>query len=143
MKTSNRGIELIKRLEGFAPQAYLCPASVWTIGYGHTSDVKSGDVVTEAQADELLRIDLKRAEKAVNAENLQINQCQFDALVSFVFNVGVGSFTRSTLLRKVKGNSNDATIADEFRKWMHAGNVILPGLQMRREAEIKRYYGLD
>lgn len=149
MKTSNKGIELIKKHEGFVPHAYRCPAGVWTIGYGHTGGVKSGDVITEARAIEFLRADLAIAERAVNSAGLRINQNQFDALVSFVFNVGVGKgrsserpvgFLGSTLLAKAKIDANNPSIADEFRKWIYGGGRILPGLVRRREEELKLYF---
>lgn len=146
MKTSNKGIELIKRHEGFRSRAYRCPAGVWTIGYGHTAGVKPGDMITEARGEAFLRADLNTAERAVLAHRLPLSQNQFDALVSFVFNVGTGNFTRSTLLRKAKSNVNDLSIAGEFRKWNKARNPktgkleVLPGLTRRREDELKLYF---
>ena len=96
MKTSDNGIAFIKRHEGVRLQAYLCPAGVWTIGYGHTSSVKQGDRISQSQADTYLRADLRTAEQAINKQRLNLNQNQFDALVSFVFNVGSGNFEKST-----------------------------------------------
>lgn len=140
MKTSNKGIELIKRHEGFRARAYRCPAGILTIGYGHTGGVKSGDVITEAQGEAYLRADLATAERAVNAAKVPLSQNQFDALISFTFNVGVGNFNRSTLLRKIRVNANDPTIANEFRKWRNGGGKVLPGLVKRREDELKLYF---
>lgn len=146
MKTSNKGIELIKSHEGFREKAYKCPAGIWTIGYGHTKGVKSGDVITKSQGEAYLREDLNDAETAVNDQLLKLNQNRFDALVSFVFNVGVGNFKRSTLLKKARANANDASIAGEFRKWKYAKNPktgqmeVLPGLVRRREDELKLYF---
>ena len=144
MKTSNKGIDLIKRHEGFRRKAYKCPAGVWTIGYGHTGGVKSGDVITAARGEELLREDLAHAERVVDMQCLPLSQNQFDALVSLVFNVGEGNFLRSTLLRKAKRNVNDPSIADEFRKWNKArvsGSLTpLAGLVRRREGELKLYF---
>ena len=148
MKTSNKGIELIKRHEGFRSRAYKCPAGVWTIGYGHTGGVKSGDVITEAQAEEFLRSDLLAAETVVKSQRLTLSQNKFDALVSFVFNVGKLNFNRSTLLKKAKVNVNDPSIAAEFRRWKYAMSPItgqmevLPGLVRRREEELKLYFEL-
>lgn len=144
MKTSNRGIAMIKGHEGFRAKAYQCPAGIWTIGYGHTCGVNSGDVITEAQGEVFLRYDLVTAENTVNNQRLPLNQNKFDALVSFVFNVGAGNFIRSTLLRKAKANVNDPSIAAEFRKW-NKGRVngvltVLPGLTRRREDEQKIYF---
>lgn len=144
MKTSNKGIEFIKREEGFVPRAYKDVAGVWTIGYGHTGGVKCGDVITEKKGEQYLREDVRTAENAVNVQRLPLNQCQFDALVSFVFNVGIGAFERSTLLRIVKQNSNDARIKDEFAKWNKArvGGVLKPvsALTGRRQREAKMYF---
>lgn len=144
MKTSNKGVEFIKRHEGFRKRAYLCPAGKWTIGYGHTGGVESGAVITEAQAERYLRNDLAHAERVVEMQFLPLSQSQFDALVSFVFNVGEGNFLRSTLLRKAKRNVNDPEIANEFRKWNKARvNGILkplPGLTKRRAEEAKMYF---
>ena len=140
MKTSNKGIDLIKKHEGFRAKAYKCPAGKWTIGYGHTLNVKSTDVIDKAQAEVFLRQDVEFAEKEVNRHNLNINQNQFDALVSFVFNLGVGNFTRSTLLRKIKSNPNDPTIRKEFERWIYAGGKVLNGLVRRRKEEAELYF---
>lgn len=140
MKISNSGIELIKKHESFSGKAYLCPAGVWTIGWGHTGGVKSGDVTTEAQAMELLRADLKHAEDAVKAQGLKLRQSQFDALVSFVFNVGIGNFQKSTLLRVAKENPNDLRIKSEFDRWVYGGGRVLPGLVKRRKDESNLYF---
>ncbi len=140
MKTSSKGIEFIKKHEGFRARAYQCPAGVWTIGYGHTRGVKSGDVIDKAQGERFLIQDVQTAEQEVNSHGLIINQNQFDALVSFVFNVGVGNFSRSTLLRKLKVNSNDATISYEFSRWKYAGGKVLPGLVKRRKEEAELYF---
>ena len=140
MKTSSKGIELIKFHEGFSDKAYLCPAGVWTIGYGHTGGVESGDVVTVAQATELLRADLAHAESVVNAQKLKLNQNQFDALASFVFNVGSGNFQKSTLLRVVRNNPGDLRIKAEFDRWIYAGGKVLPGLVRRRKDESNLYF---
>lgn len=141
MKTlSNRGLNLIKRLEGLELTAYKCSAGVPTIGYGHTKGVKMGDTCTEEQAEEWLKQDVKWAETAVNRQNLRISQNQFDALVSFVFNMGEPEFLRSTLLRKIKANPDDPTIADEFARWKYAGGVVVTGLVNRRTAESNLYF---
>lgn len=140
MKTSSKGIELIKKHEGLSLTAYLCPAKVLTIGYGHTGGVKSGDVITEAQAEEFLRADLNNAEQAIIRERLNINQNQFDALVSFVFNVGIGSFQKSTLLKVIKANSMDARIRMEFSRWVYAKQKVLAGLVLRRKEEADLYF---
>ena len=140
MKTSDRGIELIKAHEGFLSHAYRCPAGRWTIGYGHTGGVKSGDVVTQAQATVLLTGDIVTAEKAVSVAGLKLAQNQFDALVSFVFNVGAGNFNRSTLLKYARANVDDPRIRLEFSKWIYADGKVLPGLVKRRKAESDLYF---
>ena len=139
MKTGQKGIDLIKSFEGFRSKAYLCPAKVLTIGYGHTANVKPLDVVTEQQAVELLKQDLAWAEQVVNAEKLNINQNQFDALVSFVFNCGSGNFKSSSLLRVIKENPNSTDIEYRFGMWNKGGGKVLAGLTRRRAAEAKLY----
>lgn len=143
MKTGSRGIALIKRFEGFEERAYLCPAGVWTIGHGHTSGVHERQTCTREQAERWLREDLKSAENAVNTlePSRPLRQNEFDALVSFVYNLGAGNFMKSTLRMKVCANPDNPTIRDEFRKWVYAGGHVLPGLVARREAEAGLYFG--
>lgn len=143
MKTSPKGIALIKEFEGLRLKAYKCPGGVWTIGYGHTDGVKPGMVITEDQAEEFLRSDLAVIEKAVNDQNLDLTQNMFDALVSFTFNVGVGNFRRSTLLAMVKADPWNNSIMDEFLRWVYSKGRGLPGLQRRRLAEMKLYFSKD
>lgn len=140
MKTSDKGIKLIAAHEGLRLEAYKCPAGVYTIGYGHTRTARPGMVITKQQAEELLKDDLITAENAVNNQNLKLTQNQFDALVSFVFNVGSGNFRTSTLLRKVKANADDPSIADEFKRWNKASGRVLFGLVRRREEEAHLYF---
>lgn len=140
MKIGENGIALLKRHEGLKLQAYKCSAGVLTIGYGHTKDVTKGLKITAAQAEEFLKQDMTWAEKAVNNENLQLNQNQFDALVSFVFNVGATAFKNSTLLKMIKVNPNSANIPNEFAKWKLAGGKIVPGLSARRKSEAELYF---
>ena len=142
MKISNKGIELIKRHEGLRLKAYKCPAGVWTIGYGHTGkDTYEGLEITPGSANELLTLDLERFEKAVNRlVESAINQQQFDALVSFAFNLGEGALKNSTLLKRINANPIDATISGEFSKWVNAGGKPLPGLVRRRKEEADLYF---
>lgn len=140
MTTSKQGLALIAAHEGLKLKAYLCPAGVPTIGYGHTKGVRMGDTITPDQADKFLREDLADAEKAVNAQGLKINQNQYDALVSFTFNVGVGNFGKSTLLKKVKANADDPAIRNEFARWNKGGGKVLPGLTRRRKEEADLYF---
>lgn len=140
MKASEKAYSLVRQFEGLRLTAYKCPAGVWTIGYGHTSNVLPDKVITKEQSEEFLRQDIATAEKIVSAECPNLRQCQFDALVSFVFNVGGGNFCKSTLLKKVKANSDDNSIMDEFLRWVYAKGVVLPGLQKRRLAEMRLYF---
>ncbi|MFA5715356.1 MAG: lysozyme [Candidatus Paceibacterota bacterium] len=140
MTTSQRGIDLIKHFEGLRLEAYQDSVGVWTIGYGHTENVYPGRVIDEYGADILLKDDLKRFEAGIDKLALSINQNQYDALVSFAFNLGLGNLSKSTLLKKVRVNPNDPTIADEFVKWIRAGGKVLPGLLTRRKAEAVLYF---
>lgn len=141
MKTSENGLELIRRHEGCRLAAYKCAAGVWTIGYGHTgADVVPGLTITPRCAEELLCEDVRWAEDAVNRENLNINQHQFDALVSFVFNLGAGNFRSSTLLKMIRINPLSLNIRTEFGKWCKAKGSTLPGLAMRRKQEADLYF---
>lgn len=141
MKTSSKGKNLIKEFESFQSSAYLCPANVWTIGWGHTKGVQSGQTVTQSQAEKLLEQDLQRAETIVFKEfvGIPLNQNQFDALVSFVFNMG--SFSGAPSLRnKVRSNPNDPAIRDIFSLYIKGGGKILQGLVRRRNAEADLYF---
>lgn len=142
MEISKQGINLIKKYEGFKPYAYLCPANVLTIGYGHTKGVKLGQVCTEAEAEEFLKEDLEIAEDEVNklANEVKLTQGQFDSLVSFTFNLGAGNFKTSTLRKKILNNPADPTIKYEFVKWVYVKGKVSPGLQRRRLEESKLYF---
>lgn len=143
MKTNESGLSLIKSFEGLRLKAYKCPAGVWTIGYGHTGkDVKPGMIITEEQAEQLLRQDLERFEKGVDdLVEVDINENQYSALVSLAYNIGLGNFKKSTLLKLInKGNQNELeAVHSQFKRWVWAGSQILPGLQRRREAEFDLY----
>ena len=143
MKTSPKGIALIKEFEGLRLKAYKCPGGVWTIGYGHTDGVRPGMAISERQAEDFLKAELIAFEKYLNDLRLAINQNQFDALISFIYNVGTGNFSSSTMLRKVKTNPLDNSIMDEFLRWVYSKGRVLPGLQRRRLAEMKLYFSND
>lgn len=131
MKISNYGLDIIKQFEGCRLHAYKCPAGVWTIGYGHTGDVRSGDVITKEKADELLIQDLKRFELHVMSYNhlYCFNQNEFDALVSFAYNVGnINGLTAN-------GTRNRLDILKYLLKYNKGGGKILPGLIKRRQME--------
>ena len=133
MKISSKGVSLIKSFEGCRLKAYKCPAGVWTIGYGHTAGVKEGDTITQKQADDYLRNDLEKYEKAVmNYDGIyHFNQNQFDALVSFTYNCGVGNLKNLTQ----SGKRTIAQISTKLPLYNKAGGVVLRGLQRRRAAE--------
>jgi len=146
--TSILGLNLLKKFEGLRLNAYLCAANVATIGYGSTryingKAVKIGDkLASEQEASALLLNTLTIYENAVNKHLTNLNQCQFDALVCFCYNVGVGGFTKSTLLKKAKINAADPSILDEFMKWNKGGGKVLQGLVNRRREEAKLYFSL-
>ena len=146
-KTSTAGLNLIKKFEMFMSKPYLCPAGVPTIGYGSTyyedgRKVKLTDApITEQRATELLQNVVVTYEKAVDSFcRDDITQNQFDALVSFSFNVGTQALKNSTLLKKINANPKDPEIRDQFMKWNKAGGTILKGLTKRREAEANLYF---
>lgn len=136
-RTSEAGLQLIRNFEGLRLSAYLDPGGVWTIGYGHTgADVHAGLTITRERAEELLRADVAGAEACVaGAVVVPLTQGQFDALVSFVFNLGCGNLQRSTLLELLNLGAYDRA-AEEFGRWIHAGGVVLTGLVNRRAAEL-------
>lgn len=140
MKTSKNGIQLIKQFEGCRLKAYKCPAGVWTIGIGHTGTVNGkpiveGMTITELMAETLLAIDLQKFENAINTlVKKSLTQNEFDSLTSFVFNVGIGAFRNSTMLRLLnQGNFSEAAL--QFQRWNKAGGKVLKGLTRRRLAE--------
>jgi len=135
MNISEAGYVLIKRFEGLRCFAYQCTAGVWTIGYGHTSGVKKGDTITKEKADKLLEKDLQYTMSVVKSYvTVPISQGMFDALCSFVFNIGAGAFGRSTLLRLLNQGQYD-NAAKEFDRWIYAGGKVLNGLRNRRAME--------
>ena len=133
MKTSSKGVSLIKQFEGCRLKAYKCPAGVWTIGYGHTAGVKEGDIITQETAESYLRNDLVQYEKAVmNYDGIyHFNQNQFDALVSFTYNCGAGNLKNLTQ----SGKRTIAQISEKLLLYNKAGGVTLLGLKRRRAAE--------
>jgi lysozyme len=135
MKISQTGIDLIKRFEGLRLNAYRDAVGVWTIGYGHTATAKPGQRISAERAEELLRRDLETFERGVERRlKVEVNQAQFDAMVSLAFNVGLGAFGKSTLLRLVNRGAYSAA-ADQFGRWVYAGGRKLRGLVRRRQAE--------
>jgi lysozyme len=147
MNPSQNCINLIKQFEGYRSKAYIDAVGVPTIGYGSTmwndgKKVKLGETITLEGAGLLLYWEVNR--KAAMLDKLTINQNQYDALTSFIYNVGSGAFSKSTLLKKVKANANDVSIRNEFLKWNkgRVGGVLveLKGLTKRRIAESDLYF---
>ena len=134
---TQEGIDLIKRFEGFSSTVYFCPAEYATIGYGHV--VKKGEDfsagITQDEAEELLRTDAQIAERAVlRLITVPLTDGQFDALVSFTYNLGSGALQRSTL-RRVINRQNHSKVPNQLMRWVWAGGRKLKGLARRREAE--------
>lgn len=138
--------EIIKRFEGLRLNAYQDSVGVWTIGYGNTyyldnTPVERGDKVTIEEAeflfDNVVEIFASNVRKLVR---VQLTNNQFEAIVSIAYNIGIGAFKSSTLLKKLNVNPNDATIHDEFLKWKNAGGKVVQGLLNRRIAESKLYF---
>jgi len=143
MRTGPQGIELIRHFEGCRFDAYLCPAGVWTIGYGHTADVKEGDSIDQEAAEAFLIEDLEKFEQAVTRlVEVPLTQQQFDALVSWTFNLGAGNLAESTLLRKLN-NYQYAEVPEQMMRWVRAGGQVLDGLVRRRAAEAALFQNKD
>lgn len=148
MNISNRGIQLLKDFEGLRLNAYKCSAGVATIGYGSCfypdkSNVKMGDVLRDKEEAEILLINtLVDYDIYVSkyTRSVKLTQYQFDALVCFAFNVGLGNLSKSTLLKMVLSNPNDPKIPAEFAKWNKAGGKVVQGLVKRRQKEGELYF---
>lgn len=144
MKASSDAINLIKKWEGLRLNAYYDPVGVLTIGYGHTGpDVYPGQAISMDEAEALLLDDVYNvAERPISRLiTAPLTQNQYDALVSWTFNLGSGNLQNSTLRRKINANPNDPTIPDEFKKWNKAGGIVLNGLTKRREEEAALWSG--
>jgi lysozyme len=143
MRISQEGVNLIKHFEGCRLEAYKCPAGVWTIGYGHTANVKEGDSIDQEAAEAFLIEDLESFEQAVTRlVEVPLTQQQFDALVSWTFNLGVGNLAESTLLRKLN-NYQYAEVPEQMMRWVRAGGQVLDGLVRRRAAEAALFQNKD
>lgn len=146
MKLDKKGYDLIRKHEGLRLKAYLCPAKIPTIGYGNTfyedgSKVKIGDEITKERADKLFEIIADDfADKVFKITKAKLTQNQFNAIVSFAYNVGLTNYRNSTLLKKVLFNPNSKDVEIQFMRWTKAKGVELTGLVNRRKDEIKLYY---
>ena len=141
MRMSNPGIEsMLKKFEGCKLKAYKCPAGIWTIGYGHTSAAGKPEVTSSLEIDadaalDILHRDLSQYENGVtDLLKVEVTQNQFDVLVDFAYNAGLGNLKSSTLLKKVNARDFGA-VPDELMKWTKGGGKVLPGLVRRRQAE--------
>jgi len=143
MKISQEGIALIKVFEGCKLQSYKCAADVWTIGYGHTKSVAEGQEITQEEADSILLDDLEIYEEAVlKAVEVPLHQHQFDALVSWTFNLGGANLNASTML-KVINKAEYEDVPAQIKRWNKASGKVLQGLIRRREAEALLFEGKD
>jgi lysozyme len=146
MKTSENGLRLIAKYEGFRREPYLDAVGVPTIGYGNTFYTDNRKVsmqdkpITEEQGRTLLKEIVKTFEKDVLKVVPKLNQNQFDAVVSLVYNIGIGNFNSSTLLKRIKANPNDPDIKYQFSRWNKAGGKELLGLTRRRKEEADLYF---
>jgi len=141
MKISQEGLSLIKKFEGCELDAYKCAAEVWTIGYGSTKGVKEGDTITQEEADKLLLHEMEEYEGYINnIVEVDLKQNEFDALVSWVFNLGPANLKASTLL-KVLNAKDYQGVPEQIKRWNKAGGKVLEGLIRRREAEALLFEG--
>ena len=147
MTPSKNCIDLIKKFEGFRSEAYQDSVGIWTVGYGSTmwpdgKNVQPGQRMTIQEAEAVMTWELTRKGKEIlsGLPTTIINQNQYDALVSFAYNLGVGALLKSTLFKKLKVNPNDPSIRAEFMRWVNAGGKRLTGLVRRREAEANLYF---
>jgi lysozyme len=149
MRTGIKGIRLIQLYENCKLEAYKCPAGIWTIGWGHTRNVKEGDVITQEEADRIFREDLTDPETCANNASRRLNQNQFDAIVSLVYNIGWGNFDKSEVKRLVASNPASEWIKDAFMQHVYAKDpktgkhVKLAGLVTRRKKEVELYYSTE
>ena len=143
MKISEEGLSLIKKFEGCELKAYQDSVDVWTIGYGHTKGVEDGQEITQEEAEEMLASELDEYEGYINdLVACDLEQCQFDALVAWVYNLGPTNLRSSTMLKRL--NSNDLEdVPNQIKRWNKAGGKVLNGLVRRREAEALLFEGSD
>lgn len=143
MKISQKGIDLIKKFEGCKLFAYRDSVGILTIGYGHTKNVVSGQAITQQQAEQFLKEDIEPIEKALNAMNINFTQNAFDALCSWIFNLGLGSFNSSTMKKYIILRKSDIEITDQMVRWFNAGGKPLLGLKKRRTKEANMFLGRE
>ena len=140
-KLSTKGAFFIKLKEGFESVAYKKKDDVWTIGYGHTLGVTQGMICTRSEADVWFLQDVAKCEASVNKQNLKLSQNQFDALVSYAYNIGTGAFERSNLLSMIKNEDTEENIRKWWiDHWISAKGIVLPGLVTRRAEEANMFF---
>lgn len=144
MRMTQKALDKLKEFEGCKLKAYRCPAGKWTIGYGTTAGVYPGMVITRDKAEVFLDADIQAIESYLEKmpELVALTSYQWDAIVDFVYNLGLKNFKGSTLLKKIKADPADPNIPAEFSRWVYSGNSKLPGLVKRRAWEAKRWRGL-
>ena len=143
MQISQEGIALIKKFEGCELKAYKCAAGVWTIGYGSTKGVEEGNTITQEDADNLLLEEMHEYEGYINdMVTVDLQQNEFDSLVSWVFNLGPSNLSSSTLLSRINNKVWD-DIPNQIKRWNKAGGQVRQGLVRRREAEALLFQGKD
>ena len=143
MQISEEGLSLIKKFEGCELESYRCSANVVTIGFGHTRTAKEGMTITREEADMLLEEDIRSFETSVlSLVEVDLKQCEFDALIAWTFNLGAGNLKSSTLLKRINAKDwND--VPHQIKRWNKANGTVLQGLIRRREAEALLFQGKD
>lgn len=139
MNISDKGITVKEHYEGLRLKAYRCTSNKLTIGLGHTRGVKEGDVITKEKAYELFREDCKEVEGQLNRLKLNLNQDQFDAVADLIFNIGIGQFLTSTILRFIKDGETPYNIEYAFRMWVYSNGKKENGLRYRRKTDAELY----
>tara|TARA_R110000824_G_scaffold148809_1_gene318723 strand:+ start:108 stop:551 length:444 start_codon:yes stop_codon:yes gene_type:complete len=143
MKISEEGLSLIKKFEGCELEAYRDSVNVLTIGYGHTKNVQEGETITQEEAEKMLQEEMPEYEGYIeNMVQASLSQCEFDALCSWVYNLGPTNLKESTLLKELN-QANFDRVPDEIRRWNKAGGEVLGGLKRRREAEALLFQAKD
>lgn len=139
MRASSTLIQAIKKFEGVSLSAYQDSKGVWTIGYGHTKDVKKGDRITQYQAEQFLREDLQQFEAIANKVKRIATQGKFDAVLDFIYNCGPANFESSTLKKYIEVGKATWEIQEQFLRWVNSGGKKLGGLVSRRIWEANRF----
>lgn len=143
MKISQEGVALIKKFEGCELDAYQDSVGVWTIGYGHTKEVKEGDKINKDEADYLLQEEMIEYESYINdMVDVDLNQSQYDSMCAWVYNLGPSNLGSSTMLRVLNEGKYDE-VPQQMKRWNKANGEVLDGLIRRREAEALLFQGKE